>query len=106
MKAKINHIYATIINDKCHQLFTIDELPEWCDITEQPYGIKTVDVTGNVPNIGDKFDGKDFTAPAPIVAPIDADQIALNAQLDKLAVSGSAADLKALAPLLKKAFNE
>lgn len=76
MKAENGRTYAQIVGGKCHLTFTVSELPEWADATEQPgnpYTIYAVDVTGTVPNAGDLWDGVKFTAPPapPVLAPAD-----------------------------------
>lgn len=45
MKALENKIYVQIINDKCHWIFTISELPEWCEDD-----INVIDIT-DIPDV-------------------------------------------------------
>lgn len=61
MIAEEGKTYAQVINGKAHWIFTRKELIEWND-KDTP----AVDVTGNIPNVGDSFDGVNFIS-APIV---------------------------------------
>lgn len=51
--------YALVEHDKCHWIFTKEQLPEWAD------RLTVIDVTDLEvqPTVGDDFDGEQFTAP-------------------------------------------
>lgn len=55
MRAEQGKTYAQILNGKCHWIFTAEDLPEWNDDH-----ILVVDVTGDIPSIGDVFLGGVF----------------------------------------------
>lgn len=54
-KAQTGKTYAITQDGRVHQIFTVSELPEWND-----NHIKVVDVTGNIPSIGDDWNGTVF----------------------------------------------
>ncbi len=54
-KTQAGKTYALIQNNRCHWIFTAAELPEY---NEQH--IHAVDVTGNVPSVGDDWNGAIF----------------------------------------------
>lgn len=60
MRAEQGRTYAQIVGGKCHWIFTAAELPEWNN--DQ---VPAVDVTGNVPSVGDLWDGAVFSSPPP-----------------------------------------
>jgi hypothetical protein len=55
MKAEIGKTYAIVQSGNAHQIFTIDDMPEWHD------GLAVVDITGLSVEAGDVFDGKMFS---------------------------------------------
>jgi hypothetical protein len=63
MKAKKNKIYAQILNNKVHWIFTINELPEW---NNDMY--LAIDITSLVvkPEIGWDYINGSFSAPIDI----------------------------------------
>jgi hypothetical protein len=61
MIAQPNKTYAQILNNQCHWIFTAADLPEWNNDH-----CPAVDVTGDIPNIGDIWNGSSFD-PAPII---------------------------------------
>ena len=54
-KAQLGKTYAQIVNGRCHWIFTQVQLPEYND-----NHIQVVDVTGNVPSVGDDWNGSSF----------------------------------------------
>lgn len=54
-KAEAGKTYAQIINRRCHWLFDHEKLPEYNE-----NHIQAVDVTGNIPSIGDDWTGTVF----------------------------------------------
>jgi len=72
MKAEVGRVYAQIQRGKCHWLFSAEELPEWNN-NQCP----AIDVTGNVPEVGDDWDGATFNKPVgPALSEVKADFIA------------------------------
>lgn len=55
MLAKQNKVYAQILNDTVHWIFTSNELPEWNE-----EDIKVIDITNLSVGLGDKWNGKKF----------------------------------------------
>ena len=64
MIAEEGKTYAQVVDGICHWIFTKDDLPEWSD--EQ---CPAVDVTGNIPNIGDVYADGVFSAPPQVIVP-------------------------------------
>lgn len=70
--------YAQLQNGKCHWIFTLAELPEWNNVT-----CPAIDVTGNIPNVGDSYNPATglFSPPPPppalTLAQVQAAQIGL-----------------------------
>lgn len=60
MKAIPGRVYMFVMNDRARGTFTSNELPEWNE--NHFIGI---DVTGNVPNIGDTWNGSTFSPYVP-----------------------------------------
>lgn len=60
--------YAQILKGVVHQIFTDEDMPEW-----NPEHIEVVDISGQVVNVGDTWNGKKFTPPptAPIAPNVD-----------------------------------
>lgn len=55
MEAQSGRVYAVIQSNRCHQIFTDGTMPEWNENQ-----IQVVDVTNNVPNVGDSWNGSSF----------------------------------------------
>lgn len=69
-KAQIGKTYAQIVNNRCHKVFTISDLPEWNE-----NDIQVVEVPGPVPAEGDTWNGSSFepyVPPPPTQAQINA----------------------------------
>lgn len=87
-KAQAGKTYAVIQDGRCHWIFSSVELPEWNE-----GHIQVVEVTDNVPNVGDDWNGSAFvphvktsdelaaTAKAVENAALNAERIALKADL-------------------------
>lgn len=60
--ADIGRTYAMIKQNICIAIFTRDTLPEWNNDM-----CPAVDVTGNIPKIGDIYNGVNFVTPTPLV---------------------------------------
>lgn len=54
-KTQAGKVYAQIVNGRCHLIFTSAELPEYNE-----HHIQVVDVTSNVPSIGNDWNGSGF----------------------------------------------
>lgn len=60
-KAQAGRIYAQIQNGRCHWIFTADGIGDTGKLPEyNEHQIQVVDVTGNVPNVGDDWTGAAF----------------------------------------------
>lgn len=77
MIAEKGKTYAQIRHSRCHWIFTSDELPEWNNDH-----CPAVDVTENVPAIGDIWNGAGFEAPPPPPPPSPEQQALLDAKAE------------------------
>lgn len=67
MKALEGRTYAQIESGKVKWLFTADDLPEWCDVTDAPgheYHIQVVESAAGV-DVGDLYADGVFSKPPP-----------------------------------------
>lgn len=93
MIAENGKTYAQILHNKCHWIFTADDLPEWNN--EQCHA---VDVTGNVPAVGDIWSGTSFAPPILTMSQTIASyEAALDRHLDSVAQQYRFADRTRLA---------
>ena len=82
-KAQQGKTYAQVLNGKCNWIFTVADLPEWNDSS-----ITVVDVTGQVVNVGDSYDGATFHAPVVDLAQLKAAQLSVISSACAAAIVG------------------
>lgn len=109
MKAIPGHVYAVVGKGAVTEIFAAEDHPEWCDVKDSPghpFCIEAIDVTDNVPALGDLWDGQTFTSPpdppSPPSPPVNADKVDAKAKALTLSESGDIEDLKAFAAAIAK----